>query len=39
MDSKMVSPFAGRSHLLAHYSSFRAEPVCDANLQTVTDPC
>ena len=35
----MVSPFAGRSHLLAHYCSFRPEPVCDANLQTVTDPC
>ena len=39
IDSKMVSPFAGRSHLLAHYCSFRPEPVCDANLQTVTDPC
>ena len=35
----MVSPFAGRSHFLAHYCSFRPEPVCDANLQTVTDPC
>lgn len=35
----MVSPFAGCSHLLAHYCSFRPEPVCDANLQTVTDPC
>ena len=35
----LVSPFAGCSHLLADYCSFRPEPGGDANLQTVTDPC